>query len=80
MDPDAPVTCTTTHMQKDLGLALDPARELNLPAVVTATTNEMLAAACGLGYAEEDFFAVADVLRVLSGTEVLSDRGQARQR
>lgn len=79
LDPDAPVTFTTTQMQKDLGLALDLARELNLPAVLTATTNEMLAAACGLGYAEEDFVAVTNVLRVLSGTEALSDRARARQ-
>ena len=80
LDSDVPIMFTTTQMQKDLGLALDLARQLNLPAVATATTNEMLAAACGLGYAEEDFVAVADVLRVLSGTEVLSARGQALQR
>lgn len=80
LEPDVPIMFTTAQMQKDLGLALDLARQLNLPAVATATTNEMLTAACGLGYAEEDLVSVADVLRVLSGTEVLSARGQARQR
>jgi 3-hydroxyisobutyrate dehydrogenase/2-hydroxy-3-oxopropionate reductase len=71
LSPSAPVTFTTAQMQKDLGLALDLSRELNLPAFLTAAAGQTLAAASSLGYAEKDFVAVTDVLRVLAGVEAL---------
>ena len=54
-------------MQKDLLLALDMGRELDVPLPTTATVNEFLTAARSLGLAEQDFAVVFDVLARLSG-------------
>jgi len=54
-------------MQKDLLLALDMGRELDVPLPTTAVTNEMLTAARGMGLAEKDFAVVFEVLARLSG-------------
>src|SRR6202171_5032705 len=42
-------------MQKDMLLALDLGRQLDIPMPTTATTNEFLTAARGMGLVEEDF-------------------------
>ena len=44
-----------------------PGRSLGVPLPATALTEEMLAAARGLGLAEHDFAVVFDVLAGLSG-------------
>jgi len=54
-------------MQKDLVLALDMGRELDVPLPTTAVTNEMLTAARGMGLADQDFAVVFEVLARLSG-------------
>jgi len=54
-------------MQKDLLLALEMGRELNVPLPTTATTNEYLTAARGLGLARCDFAVLFEVLARLSG-------------
>jgi 3-hydroxyisobutyrate dehydrogenase-like beta-hydroxyacid dehydrogenase len=54
-------------MQKDLLLALEMGRELDVPLPTTAVTNEMLTAARGLGLAEKDFAVVFEVLARMSG-------------
>jgi 3-hydroxyisobutyrate dehydrogenase-like beta-hydroxyacid dehydrogenase len=54
-------------MQKDLLLALELGRELDVPLPTTAVTNELLTAARGLGLAEQDFAVVFEVLARLSG-------------
>jgi 3-hydroxyisobutyrate dehydrogenase-like beta-hydroxyacid dehydrogenase len=54
-------------MQKDMLLALDLGRELDVPLPTTATTNEYLTAARGLGLDQHDFAVVFDVLAQLSG-------------
>jgi 3-hydroxyisobutyrate dehydrogenase-like beta-hydroxyacid dehydrogenase len=54
-------------MQKDLLLALEMGRELDVPLPTTAVTNEMLTAARGMGLAEKDFAVVFEVLARLSG-------------
>jgi 3-hydroxyisobutyrate dehydrogenase-like beta-hydroxyacid dehydrogenase len=54
-------------MQKDLLLALEMGRELDVPLPTTAVTNEMLTAARGMGLAEQDFAVVFEVLARLSG-------------
>jgi 3-hydroxyisobutyrate dehydrogenase len=54
-------------MQKDLLLALDLGRELNVPLPTTAVTNELLTAARGMGLADKDFAVVFEVLARLSG-------------
>ena len=54
-------------MQKDLLLALEMGRELDVPLPTTAVTNEMLTAARGMGMAEKDFAVVFEVLAWMSG-------------
>jgi 3-hydroxyisobutyrate dehydrogenase-like beta-hydroxyacid dehydrogenase len=54
-------------MQKDLLLALEMGRALDVPLPTTAVTNELLTAARGLGLAREDFAVLFQVLARLSG-------------
>jgi 3-hydroxyisobutyrate dehydrogenase-like beta-hydroxyacid dehydrogenase len=54
-------------MQKDLLLALEMGRELDVPLPTTAVTNEMLTAARGMGLAEKDFAVVFEVLAQMAG-------------
>jgi 3-hydroxyisobutyrate dehydrogenase-like beta-hydroxyacid dehydrogenase len=56
-------------MQKDLLLALEMGRQLDVPLPTTAVTNEMLTAARGLGLAREDFAVLFQVLAGLSGLQ-----------
>jgi 3-hydroxyisobutyrate dehydrogenase-like beta-hydroxyacid dehydrogenase len=54
-------------MQKDLRLALEQGRAVNVPLPATGLVHELLTGARGLGLAEKDFAAVFDVLAKLSG-------------
>ncbi len=54
-------------MQKDMMLALDMGRALDVPLPTTAVTNEFLTAARGMGFAKKDFAVVFDVLAQMSG-------------
>lgn len=54
-------------MQKDMSLALELGRELDVPLPTTAVTNELLTAARGMGLAERDFAILFEVLARLSG-------------
>jgi len=54
-------------MQKDMMLALDMGRQLDVPLPTTAVTNEFLTAARGMGLAKEDFAVVFKVLAQMSG-------------
>jgi 3-hydroxyisobutyrate dehydrogenase-like beta-hydroxyacid dehydrogenase len=56
-------------MQKDMGLALELGRELEVPLPTTAVTNELLTAANGMGVGELDFAVLFDVLASMSGVE-----------
>ena len=56
-------------MQKDMMLALDLGRTLDIPMPTTAITNEFLTAARGMGLVEEDFAVIFDVLATLSGVK-----------
>ena len=56
-------------MQKDLNLALELGRELEVPLPTTAVTNELLTAANGMGIGELDFAVLFDVLAAMSGVE-----------
>ena len=56
-------------MQKDMLLALELGRQLDVPLPTTATTNEFLTAARGMGWAKQDFAVVFDVLARMSGVE-----------
>jgi 3-hydroxyisobutyrate dehydrogenase-like beta-hydroxyacid dehydrogenase len=54
-------------MQKDMNLALELGRELDVPLPTTAITNEFLTAARGMGLEDKDFAIVFDVLAQMSG-------------
>ena len=54
-------------MQKDMLLALELGRQVNVPLPTTSATNQLLTAARGLGLAERDFAVVFEVLARLSG-------------
>lgn len=56
-------------MQKDMNLALELGRELNVPLPTTAVTNEFLTAARGMGLEKQDFAIVFDVLAQMSGVK-----------
>lgn len=57
-------------MQKDLLLALEIGRELEVPLPTTAVTNEMLTAARGMGLVTKDFAAVFEVLARMAGMAI----------
>ena len=59
-------------MQKDMLLALELGRQVEVPLPTTAATNEMLTAARGMGLAKRDFAILFEVLARISGvnTEV----------
>ncbi len=54
-------------MQKDLLLALEMGRQLDVPLPTTAISNEILTAARGMGMAKLDFACMFDVLARMSG-------------
>ena len=56
-------------MQKDMLLALELGRQLDVPLPTTAVANEFLTAARAMGLVEEDFAVVFDVLAHMSGVE-----------
>lgn len=56
-------------MQKDMLLALEAGRELDVPMPTTSITNELLTAARGMGLDRYDFAVVYDVLASLAGVE-----------
>ncbi len=56
-------------MQKDMNLALDLGQQLNVPMPATATANEVLTAARGLGLEQQDFAVMFDVLAHLAGVK-----------
>src|SRR5271167_1869154 len=56
-------------MQKDMLLALELGRKLDVPMPCTAVTNEFLTAARGIGLEKEDFAVVFDVLAHMSGVK-----------
>jgi len=54
-------------MQKDMLLAMDLGRQLDVPLPTTAVSNEFLTAARGMGWEKKDFAVVFDVLAQMSG-------------
>jgi len=54
-------------MQKDMLLALEMGRQLDVPLPTTAITNEMLTAARGMGLAKKDFAILFEVLGKMAG-------------
>jgi 3-hydroxyisobutyrate dehydrogenase-like beta-hydroxyacid dehydrogenase len=56
-------------MQKDLLLALEMGRHLDIPLPTTAITNEMLTTARAMGMAEKDFAIVFEALARMAGID-----------
>jgi 3-hydroxyisobutyrate dehydrogenase-like beta-hydroxyacid dehydrogenase len=56
-------------MQKDMLLALEAGRQLDVPMPTTAVANELLTAARGLGLGDRDFAVVYEVLALLAGRQ-----------
>src|SRR5579864_5825798 len=56
-------------MQKDMLLAMELGRQLNVPVPTTAVSNEFLTAARGMGWEKKDFAVMFDVLAQMSGIE-----------
>ena len=56
-------------MQKDLLLALEMGRQLDVPLPTTAIANEMLTAARGMGLAEKDFAVLFETLARMAGVK-----------
>jgi len=54
-------------MQKDMILAMELGRQLDVPLPTTAVSNEYLTAARGMGWTRYDFACVFDVLASMSG-------------
>jgi 3-hydroxyisobutyrate dehydrogenase-like beta-hydroxyacid dehydrogenase len=56
-------------MQKDLLLALEMGRGLDVPLPTTAVTNEMLTTARAMGYADKDFAVLFEALARMAGVK-----------
>jgi 3-hydroxyisobutyrate dehydrogenase-like beta-hydroxyacid dehydrogenase len=56
-------------MQKDMNLALEMGRQLDVPMPLVAVSNEFLTAARAMGLAKHDFFIVYRVLAKMAGLE-----------
>jgi 3-hydroxyisobutyrate dehydrogenase-like beta-hydroxyacid dehydrogenase len=56
-------------MQKDMLLALELGRKVNVPMPTTSVSNEFLTAARAMGLVEKDFAVVFDVLAQMSGVK-----------
>ena len=56
-------------MQKDMLLAMDLGRKLDVPVPATAVTNEFLTAARGMGWEKLDFAVMFDVLASMAGVK-----------
>jgi len=65
--PDKDSFFSVAMMQKDVLLALELGRQLDVPLPSTAVTEEVLVAARGMGYAERDFSILFRVLAQMAG-------------
>ena len=54
-------------MQKDMGLALELGRQVDVPLPTASVTNEYLTAARGMGLADKDFAVIFEVLARMAG-------------
>ena len=57
-------------MKKDVNLALESARTLNVPVLLTSAVGQLLAAASAAGHGKEDFSSAAQYLAELAGVRL----------
>jgi len=62
-------------MQKDMVLAMDLGRQLDVPLPTTAVSNEFLTAARGMGWTKYDFACMFDVLATMAGVSTPVTKG-----
>src|SRR5712672_1064720 len=62
-------------MQKDMVLAMDLGRKVDVPLPTTAVSNEILTAARGMGFTKLDFACMFDVLAAMSGVKTPINTG-----
>ena len=67
-------------MQKDMLLALELGRKVDVPLPTTATANEFLTAARAMGYVEQDFAVVFEVLARMSGVNQNEHRSSTHRK
>ena len=65
-------------MQKDMTLALELGRDLDVPLPTTAVTNELLTAARGMGLEHRDFAVLFDTLAAMAGVDTGSGAEEER--
>jgi 3-hydroxyisobutyrate dehydrogenase/2-hydroxy-3-oxopropionate reductase len=61
---------STKWLHKDIGLALDSARSLDVPLPSTALVQQLLQAAISKGWGENDFISIIRILEDWAGVEV----------
>ena len=66
-------------MQKDMVLAMELGRQLDVPLPTTAVSNEFLTAARGMGWTKYDFACMFDVLAKMSGVKTPVTEGGKKQ-
>jgi 3-hydroxyisobutyrate dehydrogenase-like beta-hydroxyacid dehydrogenase len=66
-------------MQKDMVLAMELGRQLDVPLPTTAVSNEFLTAARGMGWTKYDFACMFDVLATLAGVATPVTAGGKKQ-
>jgi 3-hydroxyisobutyrate dehydrogenase/2-hydroxy-3-oxopropionate reductase len=70
MDRNFETNFSTKWMHKDVGMALDTGKQLNVPLPVTGITQQMFQAAVSRGFGDEDFCSTIKVLEGLTGVQV----------
>ena len=70
--PDEPLF-DVTMIQKDLMLALDMGRDLEVPMPTSAITNEFLNATRALGFSDQDFAVLYEVMRRMAGMDSIAN-------
>jgi 3-hydroxyisobutyrate dehydrogenase-like beta-hydroxyacid dehydrogenase len=60
----------TKWMAKDVGLALEAAKSMNVPLPVTALTEQLLRATIARGWGDDDFCSIIRVLEELAGVVI----------
>jgi 3-hydroxyisobutyrate dehydrogenase-like beta-hydroxyacid dehydrogenase len=66
-------------MQKDMVLAMDLGRQLDVPLPTTAVSNEFLTAARAMGFTKYDFACMFDVLAAMAGVSTPVTTGGKKQ-
>ena len=72
MKRDFSTNFSTKWLHKDISLALESAKAVDLPLPITALTQQMLQAAIAKGWGDQDFCSVIQILEEWAGVQVKS--------